>query len=171
MLPIRIRLTFWYVAIFSVTLIVYSLLIFEFVSHKVIRNTDTEMLAEARECRSIFLEEISKPSFEELDEELSGINYYLQIYSIDGKLLYSSANLYKASIPVDTESFNAVMHGRFIFKNVRLFKRTMVRLLLYPVVSGGTVKYYMGIGVPLNEVEGFLNMLSLILIVVTPIFI
>ncbi|MGB9734672.1 MAG: sensor histidine kinase, partial [bacterium] len=64
-----------------------------------------------------------------------------------------------------------VMHGRFIFKNVRLFKRTMVRLLLYPVVSGGTVKYYMGIGVPLNEVEGFLNMLSLILIVVTPIFI
>lgn len=171
MLPIRIRLTFWYVAIFSITLIIYSVFLFAFISHKVMKNTDADILAEARECKSIFLEEVTKPSFEELDEELKGINYYLQIYSINGNLLYSSANLYNTNIPVDTGSYNAIEHEKFVFQDIRLFKHTKVRVLLYPIITEGIVKYYMCLGMPLNEIEGFLNMLKLILTIVTPIFI
>lgn len=135
------------------------------------KNTDMDMIAEAKECRSIFLEEIAKPSFEELDEELKGINYYLQIYSINGRLLYSSANLYKATLPVDTRAFNFIEHDKYIFRTVTLFRHREVRMLLYPIVSKGVIKYYLSMGMPLNEQNEFLNMLGIILIVVTPIFI
>ncbi len=171
MLPIRIRLTFWYVAIFSITLILYNVLLFVFISHKIIRNTDREMMAEAKECRSIFLEEIAKPSFEELDEELKGINYYLQIYSIDGRLLYTSANLYKANLPVGTQSFRSIEHNDYVLKTVTLFRHRDVRMLLYPITSKGSVQYYLSMGMPLNEQNEFLNMLSIILMIVTPVFI
>ena len=171
MLPIRIRLTFWYVAIFSITLGIYGFFLFAFISHTIIRNSDREMLAEAKECRAIFLEEIAKPSFEELDEELKGINYFLQIYSIDGKLLYTSANLYKTNLPVDTRAFNSVEHGKYVLRNVTLFRHTDLRTLLYPIVVNGRMRYYLVIGMPLNVQNGFLSMLGLILTIVTPIFI
>ena len=171
MLPIRIRLTFWYVAIFSITLGIYSFFLFAFISHTIIRNTDREMVAEAKECRSIFLEEIAKPSFEELDEELKGINYYLQIYSIDGKLLYTSANLYKTNLPVGTRAFNSIEHNKYVLRTVTVFRHTDVRTLLYPIVVNGTIQYYLTIGMPLNAQNGFLSMLGIILTVVTPIFI
>ncbi|MCL4558168.1 MAG: ATP-binding protein [Deltaproteobacteria bacterium] len=171
MLPIRIRLTFWYVGIFSITLILYSMFLFTFVSHKIMNNTDRELLAEAKESRDIFLEEMTKPSFEELDEELRGINYYLQIYSMDGRSLYSSANLYNAELPVDTVSFKGIREGRHTFRDVTLFRHTEVRALFYPIGSGGTTRYYMVIAMPLSEQQAFLHMLSIILTLVTPIVI
>lgn len=135
------------------------------------KNTDLELIAEAKESRPIFLEEIKKPSFEELDEELKGINYYLQIYSMDGKLIYSSANLYKANLPVDTASFNAIKFNKHVFRTALLFKHTRVRMLFYPIVSKDTPPYYLIIGMPLNEQQAFLHILGIILTLVTPIFI
>ncbi len=134
-------------------------------------NMDLELIAEAKESRSIFLEEITKPSFEELDEELKGINYYLQIYSIDGKLIYSSANLYKTNLPVDTEAFNSIEHGSQVFRTIHLFKHKDSRMLLYPIISDGTPKYYISIAMPLHEQHEFLHMLGIILTLVTPIVI
>ncbi len=171
MLPIRIRLTVWYVAIFSITLILYSVFLFVLISHKIIKDTDRDMLAEAKECRSIFLEEIAKPSFEELDEELKGINYYLQIYSINGNLLYRSANLYTANIPVDTRAFSSIEHDTFLFRTATLFRHRDVRTLLYPIAGQGSVRYYLVMGTSLNAQNNFLSMLGIILMIVTPVFI
>ncbi len=171
MLPIRIRLTVWYVVIFSITLVLFSFFLFVFISHRIIKDTDMDMLAEAKECRSIFLEEIAKPSFEELDEELKGINYYLQIYSIDGKLLYTSANLYQAHIPVDTQAYSAIEHDNYMFRTVSVFRHMDVRTLLYPIVMQGAIRYYLIMGVSLNEQKNFLSMLGIILTIVTPVVI
>ncbi len=171
MLPIRIRLTFWYIAIFSITLVLYSSFLYAFVSHKVMHNVDGELLSEAKESRDIFLEEMTKPSFEELDEELRGINYYLQIYSIDGGRLYSSANLYHTDLPVDTASFKAVESNTYTFRNITLFRHTKARMLFYPIASGNTIDYYLVIAMSLSEQKEFLHMLGIILTLVTPIVI
>ncbi len=171
MLPIRIKITFWYAAIFSVTLLLFSLFLFIFVSHEIIGNTDAGLISEARESKSIFLEEVTKPSFEELDEELKGISYYLQIYSMTGRLLYSSANLYKTMLPVDVVSLRSIKQGRYTFRTLRLFKNRNIRMLTYPFIVNERPLYYINIAVPLTQQNTFLYILSIILAVVTPIVI
>lgn len=149
----------------------YSAFLFAFISHKIMNNQDQELLAEAKECKGIFLEEVTKPSFRELDEELKGINYYLEIYSMDGKLIYRSANLYNANLPIDTEAFRSVRYNTYTLKDITLFKRRKSRMLFYPVTSDTTTGYYLIIAMSLSEQQAFLHMLGIILTLMIPIVI
>jgi hypothetical protein len=86
---VRVRLTFWYVGVMVVVLCVYAALVYAFVSDNSTRLLD-ERLHEDFDWAADMLAQRPDDTIAPYDETGEGDSPWLQVYSLEGELLYET---------------------------------------------------------------------------------
>jgi len=168
-LPIGVRLTLWYVAIFATAQIVFGGLMWVTLRHHLYEIVDETLRDQAEDLQN-FLES-QKPDAtaaklrEEVNEEYGGehAGEYLELYDEQGNLLFRSAGMGDGSWPKELPE--VTMQGVMVDRKVG---RKPVRFRLCLIPAQGRV-YQARIGTPIGEVRATLGAFRRYLLMVAPV--
>lgn len=168
-LPIGVRLTLWYVAIFATAQIVFGGLMYVTLRHHLYDMVDDTLEREAEDLQNFL--QAQKPGItlskmrEEVTEEFGGehAGEYLELYDAQANLIFRSeaiaAGGWQEALPLAT--------GKATFLERKIGKKP-VRFRVSSIPAQGTV-YEARIGVPIREVKETLTTFRRYLLMMAPL--
>jgi|SRR5579884_602306 len=171
---IRGRLGLWYGTILGGVFLFVGLLLYIYLYNNLHSDFDTslrstaEALARASLDRSPPLPELDiEALLQQLDNpDLS--NNFFQLFDPRGRFGARSRNLSKRPYPLTEAALNNALQGKFTYETFVDPDRGKIRWITYPVIQDGRLVNILQVGGSLRNLEGVLNRLRLILLLIFP---
>lgn len=163
-MSIRLKLTLWYSAVVSCTLVVFSLVIYTFLSYSLVQEIDRELSGRAvgvvRSIKIIGPTLLSQQQFVLPDVDVFGYpNTYLQVVDMNGRLVAKSSSLAHQSLPLAEDTVRMSLKGGSFYEWVQVGKQR-VRIYNYPLVAEDRVVGLLQVGQPFSGIEVALTRLK-----------
>jgi heavy metal sensor kinase len=142
---IRTRLTFWYVTLLTVSLIVFGM-IFSYTLSEIFMNRIDRQVGSVA---NMMVHAVVRPkgqvlvpgNFDIILERYFGVRTsgtYIQILDVHGKVVARSSNLKDAVLPLSKETYESAVRGAMIYEVVHSVGRHPVRIVTKPLLLKGT---------------------------------
>ena len=170
---IRSKLTAWYVLLLGVILVLFSILLFFFLSKRLHESVDSSLTVSARiVSRSIQIEKTRSP-FPGLDLFFDqfmgfGVNKSYKIYDGSGNVGSLSKNFDGSQFPLTQRSYSAALKGGTSYETFLITDDHPIRVITMPVLRGKKLANLVQVGTSLKVVEDTLKNLQIILWTVVP---
>ncbi|ABO49298.1 integral membrane sensor signal transduction histidine kinase [Desulforamulus reducens MI-1] len=166
-MTIRLKLTLWYSIVVSLTLIVFSFIIYTFLSYSLAQEIDRDLAGRAvGVIRSIRVVETSFLTPQKIvlpDVDVFGYpNTYLQVVDMDGRLVAKSSNLFNRNVPLNEDTLQQAKNGESFYEWVEVGKQRM-RIYNYPLLAQNRVVGLLQVGQPYSGAQIALNRLRWLL--------
>lgn len=166
-MTLRLKLTLWYSAVVAGTLIVFSLILYNFLTYSLVQETDKGLAGRAISVvRSI---KVIGPTFlrpEQIvlpDVDVFGYpNIFLQVVDINGRLVAKSSSLSNQSLPLSRDTIKRGMSGQGFYEWYNAGEQR-IRIYNYPLVSEGRVVGLLQVGQPFSGIQTALSRLRWLL--------
>ncbi len=170
---IRTRLTFWYVTLLTVSLIIFGV-IFSYTLSRIFMNHIDRQIGSVA---NMMVHTVVRPkgqvfvpgNFDLILERYFGVRTsgtYIQVLDIHGKIVARSSNLKEAVLPLSKETYEGAVHGSMIYEVVHTVGRHPVRIVTKPLVLQGTgLVAIVQVGSSLEFVEEILDSVFYIFVI------
>jgi len=171
-MSIRTRMTLWYTAVLTATLLLFGSVLYSVMRLTLYRDLRQEL----RETSYRIYSQISAEQLPFLFggqivlrlpnlNAFQSSNIFIQLVGADGRLLDKSANLGRQNIPLLQAHFEQAAQGRPFYASVDLPEVRYRLLLMYtPLMVDGRFVAVLQVGGLTDDIEAFLRKLSLILV-------
>ncbi|AEG61386.1 sensor histidine kinase [Desulforamulus ruminis] len=160
-MSIRLKLTLWYSAVSSCTLVVFSLVIYTFLYFSMVQEIDRELSGRAvsvvRSIKIIGPTLLSEQKIVLPDVDVFGYpNTYLQVVDTNGRLMAKSSSLAQQGLPMSEDTIRHGLNGNSFYEWVQVGKQR-VRIYNYPLVTQDRVVVgLLQVGQPFSGIEAAL---------------
>lgn len=169
---LRLRLTLWYVAVLTLILLAFSLLLYHAVRLSQLHEIDLSLMATAdmlenriEEQNGLLILDLPGPDDLPLREEI-----YVQLQTPQGQILVRSPNLASATLPLPQETLRAALQGQSVWASIRLAPDRPVRLLTRAVLlADSSALGILSVGASLDRVDRDLGRLRFWLLLIVPL--
>ncbi len=159
--PIRLRLTFWYVALLAATLLLFGLLLVGSVYISLNQQVTRELESVARRVEaSVLLVHRARQTDADTIitmpplDAFGSPDVFVELRWPDGNIWLRSANLGEESLELSPEAYEQAHRGVPTWRTVRGPEGGRLRILTYPIVdSSGHLIAIVQVGKPLAELE------------------
>jgi signal transduction histidine kinase len=169
-MSIRIRLTLGYVGVLTAILIVFSAVVYTFLSFSLLREVDRTLQDRAAQVGSVIAVQndpltvlstglIDLPAL----DVFSTPAVYIQVIRGDGSVARRSQNLGDQRLPLDADLLAVNMTNQPALKTVTLGNNTRLRMVSVPISVAGQVVGAVQVGQPLSDVDAVLQRVLVLL--------
>jgi two-component system OmpR family sensor kinase len=169
-MSIRIRLTLGYVGVLTAILIVFSAVVYTFLSFSLLREVDRTLQDRAAQVGSVIAVQndpltvlstglIDLPAL----DVFSTPAVYIQVIRGDGSVARRSQNLGDQRLPLDADLLAVNMTNQPALKTVILGNNIRLRMVSVPISVAGQVVGAVQVGQPLNDVDAVLQRVLVLL--------
>ena len=170
---IRSKLTAWYVLLLGVILVLFSILLFFFLSKRLYESVDSSLTVSARIVARSTQINNSRTSFPGLDlffDQLMGFgtNKSYKIYDGSGNIGSLSKNFDGSQFPLTQRAYSAALKGGTSYETFLLTDDHTIRVITMPVLKGPKLVNLVQVGTSLKVVVDTLKNLQIILLTAVP---
>ena len=170
---IRSKLTAWYVLLLGVILVLFSILLFFFLSKRLYESVDSSLTVSARIVARSSQINNSRASFPGLDlffDQLMGFgtNKSYKIYDGSGNIGSLSKNFDGSQFPLTQRAYSAAFKGGTSYETFLLTDDHPIRVITMPVLKGPKLVNLVQVGTSLKVVVDTLKNLKIILLTAVP---
>jgi signal transduction histidine kinase len=169
-MSIRIRLTLGYVGVLTAILIVFSAVVYTFLSFSLLREVDRTLQDRAAQVGSVIAVQndpltvlstglIDLPAL----DVFSTPAVYIQVIRGDGSVARRSQNLGDQRLPLDADLLAVNMTNQPALKTVTLGNNIRLRMVSVPISVAGQVVGAVQVGQPLSDVDAVLQRVLVLL--------
>src|SRR5918992_3535364 len=171
--PIRLRLTLWYVVLLAIVLAVFIAGVYLILSQSLYRHLDESMLNQANTLLEVIQQyegdRLFLPSEVSLRDQ-SQDEHFVRLFATSGNLLrfYSTDTLRQA--PVDAEVVANTLRGEFIRRRVKIGEdENLIRVITLPIRRDGEIVGVLEVGQSEEDISDTLTSLLQIMILACPV--
>jgi len=169
-MSIRLRLTFWYVGVLTAILIVFSAVIYTFLSFSLLDEVDKTLRARADQVGAGIVAQndpltVLRTGLIDLPELdiFSTPAVYVQVIRGDGSVAARSQNLGTQRLPLDADLLAINMGSQPALKTIVLESSVRLRLVSVPILVTGQVVGAVQVGQSLTNVDATLERVLVLL--------
>lgn len=163
-MPIRARLTLWYVLLLGMVLVVFSALLYFVLSYTLRNEVDRALQDRARQVRAGIVAanpptDILRTGVLQLPQidVFSSPSVYIEVIDANGKVKAKSAELGGEYLPINDDLMVAIRQGQPIYHTFNLNNGAHLRVFSQPLIVGTSVVGAIVVGQTLTDVENTLN--------------
>lgn len=174
-LPIRAKLTIWYITLLAASLITFGSILYVVLSKNIISSIDARLFSMAgMVSKAVFRPgTVNLPqNFDVFLEHFFGIKTsgnFIQLMDKYGKIVFTSSTLGKTHLPLSTQTYHHAIAGNVTYETVENIGRYPARIITFPLMEKGQLISILQVGAPLQESTAALNALFYILIFGIPL--
>ncbi|CCO08799.1 sensor histidine kinase [Desulforamulus hydrothermalis] len=166
-MTIRLKLTLWYSAVVSLTLIAFSLILYTFLSYSMVQEIDRELAGRAvavvRSVKVVGPNWFSRQQIVLPDVDVFGYpNTYLQVVDSYGRLVAKSSNLSQQVLPLSEDTLQLAAGGQSFYEWLQVDGQR-IRTYNYPLMAEQRVVGLLQVGQPFSGIQAALNRLKWLL--------
>ena len=166
-LPVRWRLTLWYMALTTLVLVVFSIAVYIGLQRRLSDNLDDDLRSQAA-LASASVTFGSGGAILASEEELSD-EAVLKLINLIGKVEYSNQRRELEDIPVHSGDVDRALEGRVTFRTIHTEGQT-IRAITVPIENqSGFIVGALLMGMSTSRIEDALDLLMQALFVIAPI--
>ena len=162
---VRLKLTAWYVALLAIILILFSILLYYFLSKRLYESVDNSLKVSANVVAKTMVMRFPASPLPGLDHYLEqflgygNFNKFYRIYDGSGNVGPRSKNIDASKFPLTQESYVKALDGVPSFETFKLSEGQMIRVLTRPILRNGKLANLIQVGTSLQAVnETMLNL-------------
>ncbi len=171
---IRSRLTAWYVVMLATILILFSVLLYYFLSQRLYESVDNSLKVSASVARKTALIKYPRaplPGLEMFFEQFLGygnLNKFYRIYDSSGNVGPQYKGVDASQFPLTQEAYSAALKDQITYETFVLKERYPIRVITMPVIRNNTLANLIQVGTSLEGVHETLSNLRLFLFTSIP---
>ena len=170
---IRSKLTAWYVLLLGVILVLFSILLFFFLSKRLYESVDSSLTVSARIVARSTQINNSRTPFPSLDlffDQFMGFgrNKSYKIYDGSGNIGSLSKNFDGSQFPLTQRAYSAALKGGTSYETFLLYDDHPIRVITMPVLKGPKLANLVQVGTSLKVVVDTLKNFQIILLTAVP---
>jgi heavy metal sensor kinase len=170
---IRSKLTAWYVLLLGIILVLFSILLFFFLSKRLYEGVDNSLTISARIVARSTQINNSRTPFPGLDLFFDqfmgfGTNKSYKIYDKSGNIGSLSKNFDGSQFPLSQRAYSAALKGGTSYETFFISEDHPIRVVTMPVLRGATLSNLVQVGTSLKVVVDTLKNLQIILWTAVP---
>ncbi len=171
---IRSRLTAWHVAVLGFFLILFSILLYVFLSKRLHESIDNSLKVSANVIQKAALLEYSRTPLPGLDLFFdqflgySNINKFYRIYDGSGHVDSRSKGIDASKFPLTQDAYSRATQGQMTYETFNLVPWHRVRVITMPVIRNDNLVNLIQVGTSLKAVEDTLKNLRIFLFTAIP---
>jgi len=171
---IRSRLTAWHVAVLGFFLILFSILLYVFLSKRLHESIDNSLKVSANVIQKAALLEYSRTPLPGLDLFFdqflgySNINKFYRIYDGSGHVDSRSKGIDASKFPLTQDAYSRATQGQMTYETFKLVPWHRVRVITMPVIRNDNLVNLIQVGTSLKAVEHTLKNLRIFLFTAIP---
>jgi len=171
---IRSKLTAWYVLLLAVILILFSVLLFYFLSKRLYESVDNSLTISARvvaQSTRIKLNQTPFPGLDMFFEQFMGygnLNKFYRIYDGSGNIGSLSKNIDPSQFPLTQIAYARALEGDISYETFPLSNDYPIRVVTMPILRNGKLINLVQVGTSLKAVMDTLKTLRNVLITAVP---
>lgn len=171
---IRTRLTAWYVGLLAVILILFSVLLYFFLSKRLYESIDNSLAVSANVARKTALIQSPRAPLPGLDmffQQFLGygnMNKFYRIYDSSGNVGPQSKGVDASQFPLTQEAYTSALAAKVTYETFTLKEKYPIRVLTMPVMRNRTLANLIQVGTSLEGVLDTLKNLRLFLFTAVP---
>lgn len=171
---IRTRLTAWYVTLLAVVLILFSVLLYVFLSKRLYESVDNSLKVSASVARKTALIKYPRtplPGLEMFFEQFLGygnLNKFYRIYDSSGNVGSQFKGVDASQFPLTQEAYTSALEDRITYETFTLKEKYPIRVITMPVMRNNTLANLIQVGTSLEGVLETLKNLRLFLFTALP---
>ncbi len=169
-MSIRLRLTLWYVGVLTAILIVFSAVVYTFLSFSLLDEVDRTLRDRATQVGAGIVAQndpltVLRTGLIDLPEldVFSTPALYIQVIRGDGSVARRSQNLGNQRLPLDTDLLAVNLNGQPAIKTIVLESGVRLRMVSVPISVGERVVGAVQVGQPLTNVDAVLQRVLVLL--------
>jgi len=172
---IRSRLTAWHVAVLGFFLILFSILLYVFLSKRLHESIDNSLKVSANVIQKAALLEYSRTPLPGLDLFFdqflgySNINKFYRIYDGSGHVDSRSKGIDASKFPLTQDAYSRATQGKMTYETFNLVPWHRVRVITMPVIRNDNLVNLIQVGTSLKGVEDTLKNLRIFLFTAIPV--
>ena len=171
---IRSKLTAWYVLLLGIILVLFSILLFFFLSKRLYESVDSSLTVSARIVARSTQINNSRTPFPGLDLFFDqfmgfGTNKSYKIYDGSGNIGSLSKNFDGSQFPLTQRAYSASLKGGTSYETFLLSDDHPIRVITMPVLKEGKLANLVQVGTSLKVVVDTLKNLKIILLTAVPV--
>ena len=172
---IRSRLTAWHVAVLGFFLILFSILLYVFLSKRLHESIDNSLKVSANVIQKAALLEYSRTPLPGLDLFFdqflgySNINKFYRIYDGSGHVDSRSKGIDASKFPLTQDAYSRANQGQMTYETFNLVPWHRVRVITMPVIRNDNLVNLIQVGTSLKAVEDTLKNLRIFLFTAIPV--
>jgi heavy metal sensor kinase len=171
---IRSRLTAWHVAVLGFFLILFSILLYVFLSKRLYESIDNSLKVSASVVQKAALLEYSRTPLPGLDLFFdqflgySNINKFYRIYDGSGNVDSRSKGIDASKFPLTQDAYSKAIKGQDTYETFNLSPKHRIRVITMPVIRNDNLVNLIQVGTSLKSVEDTLRNLRIFLFAAIP---
>ncbi len=172
---IRSRLTAWYGLVLAVTLILFSVFLYYFLSKRLYESVDNSLKVSASVVAKTVLIKYSAsplPGLEYFFEQFLGygnINKFYRIYDESGNVGSRSRNIDASQFPMTQKAYAKALNGEEAYETFVVADKHPIRIITMPVLRNRQLVNLVQVGTSLEGVRDTLKNLRNFLITAVPV--
>jgi heavy metal sensor kinase len=172
---IRSRLTAWHVAVLGFFLILFSILLYVFLSKRLHESIDNSLQVSANVIQKAALLEYSRTPLPGLDLFFdqflgySNINKFYRIYDGSGQVDSRSKGIDASRFPLTQDAYSRAAQGTITYETFKLAPRHRIRVITMPVIRNDNLVNLIQVGTSMKGVEDTLKNLRIFLFTAIPV--
>lgn len=171
---IRSRLTAWHVAVLGFFLILFSVLLYIFLSKRLHESIDNSLKVSASVVQRAALLDYSRSPLPGLDLFFdqflgySNINKFYRIYDGSGNVDSRSKGIDASKFPLTTDAYTRASQGKMTYETFNLGGTHPIRVITMPVIRNNNLINLIQVGTSLKGVQDTLKNLRIFLFAAIP---
>ncbi|WP_073235763.1 sensor histidine kinase [Desulforamulus putei] len=166
-MTVRLKLTLWYSAVVSLTLIAFSFILYTFLSYSMVQEIDRELAGRAvgvvRSIKVVGPNWFRQQQIVLPDVDVFGYpNTYLQVVDPYGRLVAKSSNLSNQTLPLSEDTLKLGVTGQSFYEWLQVGGQR-IRTYNYPLMAEHRVVGLLQVGQPFSGIQAALNRLKWLL--------
>jgi len=165
---IRSKLTAWYVFCLGVILVLFSILLFFFLSKRLYESVDNSLTVSATQINN---SRIPFPSLDLFFDQFMGFgrNKSYKIYDGSGNIGSLSKNFDGSQFPLSQRAYSAALKGGTSYETFLISDDHPIRVITMPVLKGAKLANLVQVGTSLQVVVDTLKNFQIILLTAVPV--
>ncbi len=171
---LRSRLTAWHVVVMGFFLILFSGLLYAFLSKRLYESIDNSLKVSASVVRKAAILEYSRtplPGLELFFDQFLGynnLNKFYRIYDGSGNVGSRSKGVDASKFPLTQDAYSRALKGEITYETVKLSREHYIRVITMPVIRNNNLVNLIQVGTALKGVQDTLKNLRIFLFTAIP---
>lgn len=171
---IRSKLTAWYVFVLAVTLVLFSVILYIFLSQRLYESIDSSLAVSANVMSKAALlkyTETPAPGLERFYEGFSGLenmNKFYRVYDESGNVDSLSKNIDTSNFPLSQNAYSSALKGVTTYETFFMEGNHPIRVITMPVMRDKLMVNLVQVGTSLGSVRETLKNLRIFLFAGVP---
>ncbi len=171
---IRSRLTAWHVTLLGTVLVLFSILLYGFLSNRLHESVDNSLKISATVVRKTALLQYSRtplPGLEHFFEQFLGysnLNKFYRIYDGSGNVGSRSKGVDASKFPLTQEAYARALNGEETYETFIVESEHPIRVITMPVIRDQSLVNLVQVGTSLSSVQETLKNLRIFLFTAVP---